>query len=685
MKHGFYSRIAKENIQKNRRLYIPRILAEAGLLGCFYILLTLAMDARLSEALGGAYLSAFMSFGAVVIGLLSFILILYVNSFLMKRRKSEYGLYNVLGMEKRHVVKLLFTESLITSLLSIALGLLLGVLFYKASSLLICRLMRSGIVAGFYYLNAVTLLIPAGIFLALDLFAFLINSITILRMKPVELMAGKHAGEKEPRIRWLLLIIGLLTLVSGYAYALTVKSPLAALVGFFAAVILVIIGTYCLFVTGTTFVLKCLKRNKGYYYNCRHMPAVAGLLFRMKQNAVGLASIAILATGVLVMISTTVSLYSGVQDTVNTNYPQQLYLSANQTEDDTVTSIPSSSLTEIVESAAEEYGLQIEHIEAEKMLTVSYLTRGDALLTKTEVTGGWSPEELTGAIFITENTYTQLKGQTYFTTDARHLDLGKDEIAFCRIMSTVRNLGEAPETLTIHGKEYRVKEMISYFPVSINMGTLVDVVGIVVADEDALEEIYLAQKAAYGAYASEYMDRIGVIFADEEAVSAVAAAFTRTVIDKLRASYPGALSYSLDTKWEALHNVLDMYGTFLFLGILLGLVCLFSTILIIYYKQISEGYEDRERFQIMEKIGMEAQEVKKAIGSQMALQFFLPLATAAVHTAAAFPILLKLLKILMLTNTQLFVSCTLITLAVFALVYTAVYLLTARTYYNIVH
>ena len=389
----------------------------------------------------------------------------------------------------------------------------------------------------------------------------------------------------------------------------------------------------------------------------------------MKQNAVGLASIAILATGVLVMISTTVSLYNGVQDTVNTNYPQELYLSANQTKDDTVTPVPSSRLTEIVESTAEEYGLQIEHIEAEKMLTVSYLTRGDALLTKTEVTGGWSPEELTGAIFITENTYTQLKGQTYFTTDARHLDLGKDEIAFCRIMSTVRNLGEAPETLTIHGKEYRVKEMISYFPVSVNMGTLVDVVGIVVADEDALEEIYLAQ----------------ISFADEEAVSTVGTSFSRTVIDKLRASYPGVLSFSLDTKWDALHNVLDMYGTFLFLGILLGLVCLFSTILIIYYKQISEGYEDRERFQIMEKIGMEAQEVKKAIGSQMALQFFLPLATAAVHTAAAFPILLKLLKILMLTNTQLFVSCTLITLAVFALVYTAVYLLTARTYYNIVH
>ena len=685
MKHGFYSRIAMENIQKNRRLYIPRILAEAGLLGCFYILLTLAMDSRLSDALGGAYLSMFMTMGAVIIGLLSFILILYVNSFLMKRRKGEYGLYNVLGMEKRHVIHVLFFESFFTSLLSVLLGLCFGMLFYKLSSLLICRLLRGDIVAGFYYLSAPTLPISAMIFFALDLFAFLVNSVTIRRLKPVELMAGAHTGEREPRVKWALLILGLLTLGTGYFIALTTKSPLQAILLFFAAVILVIIGTYCLFVTGTTFVLKCLKRNKGYYYNCRHMPAVAGLLFRMKQNAVGLASIAILATGVLVMISTTVSLYSGVQDTVNTNYPQELYLSANQTKDDTVTPVPSSRLTEIVESTAEEYGLQIEHIEAEKMLTVSYLTRGDALLTKTEVTGGWSPEELTGAIFITENTYTQLKGKTYFTTDARHLNLGKDEIAFCRIMSTVRNLGEAPETLTIHGKEYRVKEMISYFPVSINMGTLVDVVGIVVADEDALEEIYLAQKAAYGEYASEYVDRIGVSFADEEAVSTVGTSFSRTVIDKFRASYPGVLSFSLDTKWDALHNVLDMYGTFLFLGILLGLVCLFSTILIIYYKQISEGYEDRERFQIMEKIGMEAQEVKKTIGSQMALQFFLPLATAAVHTAAAFPILLKLLKILMLTNTQLFVSCTLITLTVFALVYTAVYLLTARTYYKIVH
>lgn len=201
MKNGFYFRIALENVKKNGRLYWPRILAEAGLLGCFYILITLAMDGRLSEALGGAYLPTFMWMGAAVLGLLSLILLLYVNSFLMKRRRSEYGLYNVLGMEKRHIAKVLFAESLIASLASVALGLCFGVLFYKLSSLLICRLLRSEIVAGFYYLNAVTLLIPAVSFLALDLFTYFVNRIAILRMKPVELLSAKKAGEREPKTR----------------------------------------------------------------------------------------------------------------------------------------------------------------------------------------------------------------------------------------------------------------------------------------------------------------------------------------------------------------------------------------------------------------------------------------------------------------------------------------------------
>lgn len=681
MKTGLYSKIAAGNIKNNARLYIPRILAEAGLLGCFYILFTLALDQRLSEALGGAYLEFFMMMGAVLIGLLSFILILYINRFLMKQRKSEYGLYNVLGMEKRHITRVLFRESLYTSLISVVLGIVFGILFYKLSSLLICRLLQAQIVAGFYYLDVVTVLIPVLIFAALDLFAFFFNCIGIYRLKPVELLKGKQVGEKEPKIKWVLLILGVLCVGAGYYICLTTQSPLEALLLFFAAAILIIAGTYFLFITGTTFVLKCLKKNKNYYYNKKHMPAVSGLLFRMKHNAVGLASIALLATGVLIMISTTVSLYSGVDDTVNEHYPSQLYLSALHKDGDDVTPIPSDQLEEIVREAAGKNSLTIESITSEQSLTVSYLLRDGRLLTKTEVSGGYDPEEITNVIYITEATYERLEGKKD-TTDPHKLGLKEDEIAFCRILSTSYHVGDTPSALTVNSNEYRIKEQLAYFPVDVNTGTIVDTVGIVVANDEVLSGIYQAQKKAYGEFASEYADRIGVSFSDESAAAAVGEELEKDI----SASFTDTgVTYDLDTKWDSKKNVLEMYGTFLFLGILLGFVCLFSTVLIIYYKQISEGYEDRGRFQIMEKIGMEPGEVKKTIGSQLRLQMFLPLITAAIHTAFAFPILLKLLNILMLSNTGLFVLCSIITFALFAIVYTAVYFLTSKTYYKIVH
>lgn len=685
MKNKFYAKIALGNLQKNTRLYVPRILAEAGLLGCFYILFTLALDKRLSDVLGGSYLPTFMAMGAIVIGLLSLILILYINSFLMKQRKSEYGLYNVLGMEKRHIIRVLFCESLVASLISVVLGLLFGTLFYKLSSLLICRLLRSEIVAGFYYLSAPTLLYSAGIFVGIDLLALAKGCVAVHRLKPVELLREKHTGESEPRIKRGLLLLGVLALGAGYYISLTTKNPLEVIFWFFAAVILVIFGTYCLFVTGTTFVLKRLKGNKRYYYDKKHMSAVAGLLFRMKRNAVGLASIAILATGVLLLISTTVSLYCGVQDVMDTNYPCELYLSAYQTKGENITQISAEELGEIVAAVAEENGVAVQSMELQRMLAVPYMMRDEKLLTKAEDTVGWNEENLTGALYITERTYEELRGKKINVIDPAKLSLAKDEIAICRISTTINNIGDVPQRLTIHGKEYRVREVLSYFPVSYNMGTILNVLGIVVSDEAVLQELYLAQKQDYGSQAAEYANRIGVRFEDEDMVSAIGSAFEARVSEKLHAAYAEGLSCTLDTKWRALENVLELYGTFLFLGILLGFVCLFSTILIIYYKQISEGYEDRGRFQIMQKIGMEAQEVKAVIGSQLVLQFFLPLATAALHTAMAFPILLKLLQILMLSNKLLFVLCTIITFAVFALVYGVVYRLTAKTYYKIVH
>ena len=498
MNSGFSFKMAADNIRRNARLYAPRVLAEAGLLGCFYILFTLALDGRLAQALGGSYLPAFMAFGAVVIGLLSLVLILYINSFLMKRRKSEYGLYNVLGMEKRHIVRVLLCESLIASLLSSALGLLFGALFYKLSSLLICRLLRADIVAGFYYLSAPTLLFSAAIFLGMDFLAFLAGSVSIFRLKPVELLAGRHTGEREPRVKWALLTLGVLTLGAGYGIALSVLNPLEALLWFFAAVLLVIVGTYCLFVTGTTFVLKALKRSKRYYYDRRHMPAVSGLLFRMKQNAVGLASIAILATGVLVMISTTVSLYSGVEDTVAANYPQHLYLSAYAKDGEQTVHLPFEALESVVRQAAADSGLKIAQIGNEKSLTVSYLMRGSRLLTRNEATDGWSMEELTSAVFITQQTYARLRGE------GGALNLRENEIAFARVATPIHGIGKTPRALTVGGREYAVKQELTYFPVQGSAQALVNVIGVVVADDAVLDDIYRAQKAAYGDFASEY-------------------------------------------------------------------------------------------------------------------------------------------------------------------------------------
>lgn len=684
MKTRYYSKIASDNIKKNPRLYIPRILAESGLLGCFYILITLALDNRLSNVLGGSYLPTFMTLGTVILGVLSLIIILYINSFLMKQRKNEYGLYNVLGMEKKHVIKVLFFESFYTSMISIIFGLFFGILFYKIASLLICKLLRSEIVAGFYYIKLSTVLIPPAIFAFFDLIAFAINGLTIIRLKPVDLLSGKHTGEKEPKVKWLLLIFGFLTLGAGYYIALTTKSPLMVIFLLFAAVLLVIIGTYCLYISGTMFVLNCLKKNKNYYYNKRHMPVVSGLLFRMKHNAVGLASIAVLATGVLLLISTTVSLYSGVQDTMDANYPCQLYLDGSYEVDGKRMQISSDELYKTVKDAADEKSLEIADYETEKFLSVSYLMRNNELLTKTEVTGGWDTEDITVVLFITEQTYNDYNSKK-ITLQQKKFNLKKNEIAFCNISTTVDKIGSASGSLIINKNEYKVKELLSYFPVAGNYSNIVNVVGIVVSDDEVLNSIYLAQKESYGEYASEYSDRVGVKFADEDKASELGTQLNQAIFDRLEKSYPDNREIKLDAKWDKINDVLGMYGTFLFLGILLGFVCLFSTILIIYYKQISEGYDDRERFQIMQKIGMEQKEVKKTIGNQLVLQFFMPLITAGIHTAVAFPLMLKLLKILMLSNTTLFIVCTLITFAVFALIYVIIYLLTARTYYKIVH
>ena len=681
MKLGFFSKLALNNIRKNSRFFLPRIGTEAGLIACFYIMLTLAMDKKMQHVKGGAYLSVFMWMGVSILGLLSAVLMLYINRFLMKQRKREFGVYNVLGMEKRHVGRVLFFENLISSLLSVAGGLFAGMLFYKLCSLLICRLLQADAVAGFYYVTPFTLIPTAGVFLVLDFAIFLLNRISVALMKPVELLLSSSAGEREPKIKWIMLILGVISLSIGYYLTITTQSPLNALVLFFLAVLLIIVGTYFLFAAGSIFVLKMLRKNEKFYYRPQNMPAVGGLLYRMKQNAVGLASIAILATGVLVMISTTVTLYAGLDSMLTKNYPQHLYLEAGFSKDSgKMHFLSPSDLESMVRRAAEKNGADIKNTEYHEYLLVSYYKKDNRLYTQSEMDDASIMDVSSGLgnyFFMTEQTYSALTNES--------LGLTKGEIVVCSIYDP-EGLKDVTGTLTVHGKTYTVRDNIYHYPISASyLASMFACYGVVVPDENTLSEIYAGQKEALGQHASEYTRRIAVTFADLRKAEAVGDSIEEEIHASLtELAEGGKLQYNLDTRWSAKEAMLGMFGTLLFLGLLLGAVCLFATALIIYYKQISEGYEDRTRFQIMEKVGMSRQEVRKTIGRQVLLVFFLPLAVAGLHMAAVFPILTRMMKILTFFSIRLFVICTLTTFAVFALVYVLIYLGTSKTYYKIV-
>lgn len=683
MKTGFFLKLAWSNIGKNRRFFLPRILAEAGLLCVFFIVFTLKSDHRILDLRGGEYLEMFMSIGVAVMTLLSAILLFYINSFLMKQRKREFGVYNILGLEKRHIDRVLFHETFLCSLIAVALGLGCGMLFYKLCSLLICRLLQAEIVLGFYFISLKNLAISGLFFMVLDLLTYGVNCVSIARMKPVELLAAANAGEREPKVKWVLLVLGVLALGGGYYIAVTVESPLRAIALFFVAVLLVIVGTYFLFVAGSIFVLKALKKNPKFYYNKNRMPAVSGLLYRMKQNAVGLASIAILATGVLVMISTTVSLYAGMQETLDKNYPQDYYLSVkNRFEGaDTVDTMPPELVAQVVEKAAKEKGLDIRELKTQEYLEASYLKQNDALCTQRSDGSMGELKDLTVVTYITEEMYRSLSGGT--------LDLAKNEIAVSPF--NIKDMGFDRTELTIDGYTYRVKTVLPLFPVQ--SGTNVaatNCYGIVVADESVLRQLYTQQKTVYGEAAAEPVRRVAVSFVDREKACDLGEDFQRAVEEEASAAadalwgQEARIWFNNSALWTARSSVVGMYGSLLFLGILLGLVCLFATALIVYYKQISEGYEDRTRFQIMQKVGMSRREVRNTINSQVLLVFFLPLVVAGIHLAFVFPILEKVLHILLLSSTSLFVACSLITFGVFAGVYVVIYLGTARTYYKIV-
>lgn len=670
-------------MKSNRRFYLPYILTVIGTAAAFYIMAAIVSDPGSKELAAGTsngpmYVSMFMTLGMFVLGLFSCIFLLYTNSFLMKRRQKELGLYSVLGMSKTNIAGIMVFEALYIALIGIGGGLAVGILLTKLVSLALFRLMRLPVPFGFS-VQPIAIIIVVLFFAGLILLTLLANLAKVGRSCPVELLRGGNVGEKEPKANWFLTIVGVLFLGAGYAVAMLVDNPGMAVAVYFLAVFAVIIGTYCLFTSVSIAVLKALRRNKRYYYKAKHFISVSGMLYRMKRNAVGLANICILCTMVMVMVSGTLSLYLGSEEQVNVYCPADVVVEttyyASSTEDHVYNEETGEETIEYhtpYDAAAMDAWFE-DYFAAHKLTPSS--AKAVEYYTFTAVD---SEDHVSLVTAVTAETYAQLTGEA-----APELAPGE---ALAHVPSGYK-FGDGLNFLDKDGNTLSIQfvgeAQLSSAQVELNTAILSqsedDDIVLVVPDTAALLELVAGQENGSYVWRGQYD-----FDASDEAVSAMvddywAASREGGGVD---AGYYDVLR--IDLRSETERDVYGLSGGFLFLGVFLGIVFLMATVLIIYYKQVSEGYEDNARFEIMRKVGLSEREARRAIRSQILTVFFMPILVAAIHIAFDFNLVVLLLRLFSLTNVKLTALCTLGTLLVFCAVYAVVYALTARSYYKIV-
>ena len=669
-----YPRLAWQNIKGDRRFFAPYFLALLGNVAAFYIMTALAVDPGMSQLHGAMYVQSFCFMGMFIAAVFSAVFLLYVNGFLMKQRKKALGLYNILGMGKSHIAAVLFFETLFVGGAGIVCGLLTGLLFHKLVTLALYKLLRFAVPFGFaisWDAMARTAIL-FGVLIGLTLLSNL-NKVRV--SKPIELLYGGQVGEREPRTKWFMTLLGVLTLGAGYYIALRTTNGMEAIAFYFVAVFLVIIGTYCLFTAVSIFVLKALRRNKRFYYKTSHFIGVSGMLYRMKQNAVGLANICILSTMVMVMVSGTLSLYLGTQDIVNRQAPSDLTVLVRYDPDEAEPFDPAAMLR-FQEGFIQDQGYSVSEdlIYSSFTFTVGRLPDGSYTTENDLVTLGTA---ITTIQVLTQDAYAAATGVS-LGLEAGEVAFGGEEDVLTIHWGTLEGAGSFGRSdLTV---AQHLEESLSADAAVSDTSTLV------VADTAALMELYENQKEAYGEDSSwmEWQASFSVDATDEE-LRAVQQAYNQYVRDDAVFAGTGkwwSCGWTLRCDVEA--DAYGLAGGFLFLGIFLGTIFLMATVLIIYYKQISEGYEDKARFEIMQKVGLSREEGRASIRSQVLMVFFLPIAVAAIHILFDFNMVEKLLTLFQVYNTTLTALCTLGTVLVFFLVYGAVYLLTARTYYKIV-
>ena len=661
MNKKLYPRLAAMNLRKNAKLYTPYIFTCIGTVMLYYVISALSKSTALENISGGSVLKSILGFGSGVVALFSAIFLFYTNSFLMKRRKKEIGLFNILGMGKRHIAGVMFFETLYVAFLGLFFGLFLGLLFSGLLYWLLPLWLRFD-VAFQFEVPASSIFETVAFFLCL-FFLILLHTLRQIHVaKPVELLKGGQTGEKEPKAKWLLAVFGAVCLGAGYAISIMTTDPVAALMLFFVAVVLVIIGTYCLFTAGSITILKILRKKKSYYYKTRHFISVSGMMYRMKQNAVGLANICILSTAVLVMVSSTVSLYIGMEDSLYTRYPKEIAVTAGNVSEENIQMMDSAVASILKEE-------KLEPKDAVRYRVLSFAAQQQGTEFSVDLSSSVNLDGVKTLSFIPLEDYNRMTNQ--------NLSLNDGEIY---VYSDREAYGQ--DSLRVLGNTFSIRDTLEEFAGNgMDNAQIVPTYYLVVKDFSVLQELEQKQKEAYGENASSVRLYYGFdLDTQEEQEEIVYEKLTQQLMSEEGESFDGYI----ESRSHYRHDFFALYGGLFFLGIFLGILFMMATVLIIYYKQISEGYEDKERFEIMQKVGLSRREVKKTIHSQVMSVFFLPLVTAIIHIAFAFPVISRLLMVLGLTNTQLFIFCTLGCAVIFSLIYIGIYFITARVYYGIV-
>lgn len=666
-----YFKLAKTNLSNNKPFYIPYIISSIITVAMLYMMSFLSDNKGLNKIMGADSLATIFRLGVGIIVIFSYIFLFYTNSFIIKRRKKEIGVYNILGMEKRHLSKVLFVETIYSAIISLVCGIIVGIAFSKFILMVLYGIIGIHKTVEFF-VNIHGIILCVVSFGILFLLTFLYNFMQIKLANPIELLRGTNVGEREPKTKIFMTIVGVVCLAIAYYIAITTENPLNVLTLFFVAVLLVIIGTFALFTAGSIALLKLLRNNKKFYYNKRHFMAVSGMLYRMKQNAAGLASICILSTMVLVVISTTVSMYVGIQDELMARYPNDVCVTVDYNSVIDKSSEIEKAIFDEIDSA------EVKNKKAFSYLSVFVGQKGDGFTTDKEHLSYQN-----SYLFYILSKDDFIKIDNSFKDKIGNISKGEAVV--------VLNKKYDKKDIKIFGKNYKVNKSFEHTEDNdLYVISTLNGLGYIILDNDeSVQELYDVQEKMLGKGANYYTNKIRFDFksgnkkqkaaAYKKIDNAVRKYFKENKNDKKEIS-----SYWVESRQENEQNFYLLYGGLFFLGIFLGTMFLMVTVMIIFYKQITEGYDDRERYQILEKVGMSSREVKDTIKSQIRIVFVLPIFAAAVHVTAAFPMVNRILKMLNLNNEKLFAGCLAATIIVFAVIYYLVFKVTSRAYYKIV-